>query len=150
MSRQQDGSGPATQLVQQVADRAKSLATHLDDREPRELLDDVRRFARQRPGTFLVGALAAGVVVGRLARGAKSAKDAPAPPSAVETPTTVGTVRPTPVSTVGVAPLATDIGHAPEPHESLGDPGPGRDALVDPLDSSEPLPGGSPSGGGPA
>jgi hypothetical protein len=72
---QQDGV--AAQVVQQVAGQARSLAAHLDDREPTELLDDVRRFARRRPGTFLLGALAAGVVVGRVTRGAKAAQDQP-------------------------------------------------------------------------
>ena len=72
---QQDGV--AAQVVQQVAGQARSLATHLDDREPSELLDDVRRFARRRPGTFLLGAIAAGVVVGPMTRGAKAAQDQP-------------------------------------------------------------------------
>ena len=68
-------SGVASELVQQASDHAKALASRLEDREPRELLDDVRSFARRRPGTFLIGALAAGVVVGRLTRGAKAAQD---------------------------------------------------------------------------
>src|SRR5215203_1920084 len=41
--------GVAAQVVQQVAGQARSLAAHLDDREPSELLDDVRRFASRRP-----------------------------------------------------------------------------------------------------
>ena len=71
-----NGSGLAADVAHQVAERASSLSRHLDAREPSELLDDVRRFARQRPGTFLLGALAAGVIVGRLARGTKDAIDA--------------------------------------------------------------------------
>jgi len=66
-------SGLAGDVARQVADRARTLSNHLDGREPQDILDDVRRFARQRPGTFLLGALAAGVVAGRLARGAKDA-----------------------------------------------------------------------------
>lgn len=66
-------SGLAAQLTQQVAERSRSLGTHLDGREPSEVLDDVRQFARRRPGVFLLGALGVGVVVGRLARGAKEA-----------------------------------------------------------------------------
>ena len=69
--------GVAAQVVQQVAGQARSLASRLDDRDPSELLDDVRRFARRRPGTFLLGALAAGIVVGRVTRGAKAAQDEP-------------------------------------------------------------------------
>jgi hypothetical protein len=72
-SMAENGSGLAADVAREVGDRAQTLARHLDGREPRELLDDVRRFARQRPGTFLLGALAAGVVVGRLARSTKDA-----------------------------------------------------------------------------
>ena len=72
----ESGSGLAADLAHEVADRARSLSRHLDMREPNELLDDVRRYARQRPGTFLLGALAAGVVAGRLLRGTKDAVEA--------------------------------------------------------------------------
>jgi hypothetical protein len=70
------GSGLAADLTAEVADRARALSRHLDQRQPSELLDDVRRFARQRPGTFLLGALATGVVAGRLLRGTKDAVEA--------------------------------------------------------------------------
>jgi hypothetical protein len=93
-----DSAGIAGTVVQQVADQARSLAGHLEDREPRELLEDVRGYARRNPGTFLLGALAAGVVVGRLTRGVKAAQDhspttpkarseTPSPASGVDTTT---------------------------------------------------------------
>lgn len=69
----QTDSGMANQLVQQVASTARSVTDKLDQREPSEMLDEVRRFARRRPGAFLLGAFAAGVVAGRVARGAKDA-----------------------------------------------------------------------------
>lgn len=62
-------SGVATELVGQARDRVTGLAEWLDGREPGQLLDEVRSYARRRPGTFLLGALAAGVVAGRLTRG---------------------------------------------------------------------------------
>jgi len=62
------GSGMAADLVREVSDRARSFGRHLQDREPGLLVDDARDFARRRPGSFLVGALAAGVVAGRLFR----------------------------------------------------------------------------------
>jgi hypothetical protein len=105
---QQDGV--AAQVVQQVAGQARSLASHLDDRNPSELLDDVRRFARRRPGTFLLGALAAGIVVGRVSRGAKAAQDRPSS-GAVE-PTLAGadqSPRSAPVVETGVAPVVDDV-----------------------------------------
>lgn len=69
------GQGLAAEVVRMVSDRARDLGSRLDGREPRELLEDVRMFARRRPGTFLLGSLAAGVVAGRLLRGAKDAGD---------------------------------------------------------------------------
>lgn len=69
-----DQSGMASDVARQVADRAQTLAGHLEGREPSDLLNDVRDFARRRPGTFLLGALAAGVVAGRLTRAAQGAK----------------------------------------------------------------------------
>jgi len=111
------GSGLAADLAQEVADRAHSLSRHLDHREPGELLDDVRRFARQRPGTFLLGALAAGVVAGRLLRSTKDAVEAaelrgtprvtPASPGSLDVPASYE--RPTQPPAVGAA--VRDVHH---------------------------------------
>lgn len=68
-----DGSGPATDLVTQARQRVDGAANWLDAREPGQLVDEVKNFARQRPGTFLLGALAAGMVAGRLTRGVVAA-----------------------------------------------------------------------------
>lgn len=70
MVSQGGGSGLAADLAREVADRAKTLSSRLDGQEPGQLLDDVRGFARRRPGTFLLGALAAGVVAGRVLKAA--------------------------------------------------------------------------------
>lgn len=85
MADNADGGGIAADLAREVAGHARSLTSYLDGKEPTELLEDVRDFARRRPGVFLLGALAAGVVAGRLARGVK---DAPSAPSADRSPTT--------------------------------------------------------------
>jgi hypothetical protein len=45
--------GVASDLVQQVATRAGSIASWLEQRDPGSLLSDVQGFARQRPGTFI-------------------------------------------------------------------------------------------------
>ncbi|MGY4642309.1 hypothetical protein [Cellulomonas sp. URHB0016] len=63
----------ASDVVREVASRVGTLGRWLEDHEPDEVLDEVRRFARRRPGTFLLAAAAAGVVVGRLTRGLKDA-----------------------------------------------------------------------------
>jgi gas vesicle protein len=73
MASQGDG-GMAADLAREAADRTHSLSSSLENREPRELLDEVRGFARRKPGTFLLGALVAGVVAGRLTRGVKDAQ----------------------------------------------------------------------------
>ncbi len=73
MARNSDGSGYASDLAQQAGDRVHATASWLDGREPGQLLDEVRDFARRKPGTFLLGALAAGVLAGRLTRGVVAA-----------------------------------------------------------------------------
>lgn len=77
---EQTGGGMAQDLARQVADRARDLGSRIDGREPTELLEEVRSFARRRPGTFLFGALAAGVVAGRLTRGAKDGQSTTSDP----------------------------------------------------------------------
>lgn len=73
MASNSEQNGVATDLVRQAADRTHGVADWLDNREPGDLLDELRRVARGRPGTFLLGALAAGVVAGRVTRGAVAA-----------------------------------------------------------------------------
>lgn len=73
MADRSEQSGPATELVSQARERVNGVADWLDGREPGDLVDELRTFARRRPGTFLLGALAAGVVAGRLTRGAVAA-----------------------------------------------------------------------------
>jgi hypothetical protein len=58
----------ASDLVRQAADRSHSVASWLDGRDPGSLLDEVKTFARRRPGTFLLLAAGAGVLAGRLGR----------------------------------------------------------------------------------
>jgi hypothetical protein len=66
-------SGLASDAAREVANRVRSFGQQLDGREPTELLDELRSFARRRPGMFLAGSVVAGVVVGRFLRGARDA-----------------------------------------------------------------------------
>lgn len=68
MSDRTDKPGMAADLIRQVSERTSDAASWLESREPGDLMNEVRRFARQRPGMFLAGAAVAGVVVGRLTR----------------------------------------------------------------------------------
>ena len=62
-------SGVATEVAQQAAERIHGMASWLEQREPADVLQAVRDFARRRPGMFLAGAVAAGLAAGRLTRG---------------------------------------------------------------------------------
>lgn len=64
--------GPARDLLQQASSSVENFASMLQNREPAQLLDDVRSFARRKPGLFLLGAAAAGVLAGRLTSGVKA------------------------------------------------------------------------------
>jgi hypothetical protein len=63
-------AGPAADLVRRVADSAGQLSDRLGSSRPREVLADLRQLAQARPGAFLLGSLACGVLAGRLVRGA--------------------------------------------------------------------------------
>jgi hypothetical protein len=63
----------ATELTREASGRIHDWAGWLESREPADLLDEIREFARRRPGVFLLGAALAGVAAGRLTRGAVAA-----------------------------------------------------------------------------
>ena len=69
MANNSQEPGLATDLAHQAADRAHQVAGWLDGRDPGAVLDEVRSYARKRPGMFLAVALGAGLLAGRLARG---------------------------------------------------------------------------------
>ncbi|MGY1681957.1 hypothetical protein [Geodermatophilus sp. SYSU D01176] len=69
----QGAPGPARDLLQQASNYVEQFAGTLQNREPAELLDEVRAFARRKPGAFLLGAALAGVLAGRLTSGVKAA-----------------------------------------------------------------------------
>jgi hypothetical protein len=66
-------SGPLTDLAHQAARKGGEIAHWLEDREPADVLEEVRAFARRRPVMFLGLCALAGVVAGRLTRGAVAA-----------------------------------------------------------------------------
>jgi hypothetical protein len=69
-----DGApGPARDLVQQASSKLEEFGGWLQNHEPADLLDEIRAYARRKPGTFLLGAAIAGVVAGRLTTGVKAA-----------------------------------------------------------------------------
>src|SRR6476646_6306963 len=75
MARHSEQDGMAADLARQAADKAHTAAGWLADRDPGSLLDEVRSFARRKPGTYLALALGAGVLAGRLTRGLTAPTD---------------------------------------------------------------------------
>lgn len=66
-------AGPLTHYLQEAQDKVSSLASRLEAGGPQGVLDDLTAYARRRPGMFLLGAVGAGVVVGRMVRSGKAA-----------------------------------------------------------------------------
>jgi hypothetical protein len=69
MAEAPDQQGLASDLIRQAAQRSESVASWLENKQPGDLLGEVQRFARNKPGTFLLLAAGAGVLAGRLTRG---------------------------------------------------------------------------------
>lgn len=121
-SGEQDGL--AVEMVSQARDHVRSAADWLDQREPGELLDEVRGFARRKPGTFLIGAALAGVLAGRLTRGvvAAHASDGTNGSSSLPSSPTAGTGVPTGLSAASdVSSYPTQvIGYSSPPDSGVG------------------------------
>lgn len=77
MSTASVNPGVATDIVRQLSGRLSGAATWLGDRDPDAVLTEVKRYARRKPGTFIIASAILGVVVGRLTRAlAANASDA--------------------------------------------------------------------------
>lgn len=68
-----EAPGPVADLAQQAAQRVGAVGHWLETREPADILEELRSFARRRPGLFLGLSALAGVVAGRIGRGAVAA-----------------------------------------------------------------------------
>jgi hypothetical protein len=68
MASSSERSGYASQVVGEAADRVDAVGRWLGERDPKSLLEEVKGFARRRPGVFIAIAVGAGVVAGRLTR----------------------------------------------------------------------------------
>jgi hypothetical protein len=94
MARNSEQDGVATDLARQAADKTQQAAEWLADRDPGSLLNEVRSFARRKPGTYLAIALGAGVLAGRLTRGLTAPAEGDASTPATTSPRLVGTGQP--------------------------------------------------------
>jgi hypothetical protein len=73
MASKADESGPMSDLAQEASRKVGEFSHWLENHEPADLLEEVKRYARQRPVAFLAIAAAAGVLAGRVTRGAVAA-----------------------------------------------------------------------------
>jgi ElaB/YqjD/DUF883 family membrane-anchored ribosome-binding protein len=73
MASKSDEPGPMSDLAQEASRRVGEISHWLENHEPADLLDEVRRYARRRPVAFLAIAAAAGLLAGRVTRGAVAA-----------------------------------------------------------------------------
>ncbi len=96
-------AGPIGDYAHRLAQQVDQLADRVGDGGFDGLLDDVQRFARQRPAAFLAGAAVAGFAVSRLGRGVQAAGTADAGQARSQASSTDGlesstSVRPTPAA----------------------------------------------------
>jgi len=122
MASSSQESGPLTDLARQASRKGGEIAEWLQDKEPTDVLDSVRSYARRRPGTFLVLCGLAGVVAGRLTRSAvatrtsldsKDASDTSAPRRELGTSYAAAPVEPPPTYSTGVYGTSVESTDAP-------------------------------------
>jgi hypothetical protein len=70
-----ESAGPVGDYARQIGEKVQALAERVESGGFDGVVDDVRRFARRRPGVFLFGAAAAGFAVGRLVRSSTGGGD---------------------------------------------------------------------------
>lgn len=92
-----DGSGTVAGIAQQLADKGEQVAEYLTQQGPGGLVQELRSFAARRPGSFLLGALAAGLATGRVVKGATAASGGGTGSPSGTTPDVVAVVEPMPV-----------------------------------------------------
>ena len=108
MADSSSSQGVASNLVSQAASRAGDVAGWLEGRDPSAILNDVKSFARRRPGVFIAIAAGTGIVIGRLARSLAGGNDDSAP----GTPASNYTGASTPTVTPGYTATGTTAGYS--------------------------------------
>jgi hypothetical protein len=68
-------AGPLADYVREAQHKVQSLAGRLEERGGQGVVDDIVRYGRRRPGTFLIGAAALGFLTARVLRVGASAQN---------------------------------------------------------------------------
>ncbi|MEU7775716.1 hypothetical protein AB0C44_30750 [Micromonospora taraxaci] len=140
MAEQGGQAGPVTELARQAADRVHGVAGWLEEREPGDLITEVRDYARRNPGTFLVGAAVLGVLAGRLTRSISAAGDDSGNGSS--TYRGAGAYDPEQTAVIPTPPPAPRTTPDAVPQSGYADPTPGSYADPTPGSYADPTPGG--------
>jgi hypothetical protein len=112
-----EAAGQVGVLLDEGRQRLQSYLGSLELRGPQGMVDDVTRFARRRPGMFLLGAGVAGFAIGRLVRSAAAEQGSQSSqrdrswesPSSGVTYSASGPHATSSMTTPGYAPAATDM-----------------------------------------
>lgn len=111
----------AQQLVQSIAGKGTQLADLIERQGPGGLVQSLQDLGRRHPGTFLLGAMAAGVAAGRLARAAKSAGTAQAGTTSTPQASVGSQGRPLPGTAMGPGTATgSDLGYGTDPTAGTG------------------------------
>ncbi|KRF40981.1 hypothetical protein [Terrabacter sp. Soil810] len=105
--------GVAGEVVGQAAHRASSAADWIENRQPGDMIEELRSLARRRPGAFLLGAAVLGVVGGRLTRGLTGdGSGSSGTPASLRSASSAGPAT-TPLGTGGPAPATVPPSESP-------------------------------------
>jgi hypothetical protein len=112
-------AGPLGDYARQASGRAAAMAQRIETGGVQGVMDDVTGFARRRPGLFLLAAVGAGFLAGRMVRSGKAAMDdqgsTPSTTPRVQElppPSVVSFEMPSPTASPAYAP-ATEVAELP-------------------------------------
>jgi uncharacterized protein YjbJ (UPF0337 family) len=118
-----EDAGRSGDLVRQAGERLEHLADRADELGVRGVVEETTNFAQRRPVAFLAGAVAAGILVGRVARAGREAPSSSSssastsPPSRSETTTPNRQLRSAPAPSTSLG-----AGAAVSPSPTVVDP----------------------------
>ncbi|MBS3182304.1 hypothetical protein [Leucobacter manosquensis] len=160
MASSASGGGVAPDLVRQTSEKVARIGDWLDSHEPREVVSEVKAFARRRPGAFIGIAAVAGVVAGRLTRAlaanaheqSSSESSAPAGGTTPARPVTSPSTSTSAPGSSPAAPVSRPVAPAAPPAAPPAPvaPASGQPAPHAPVAPESPLPGVGPGAPGTA
>ncbi|WP_146070795.1 hypothetical protein [Arthrobacter sp. B1805] len=130
-------------LVQQASQRTSSAAGWLEGRDAADILEDVKAFARRKPGAFLAIAAGSGLVVGRLTKGLTGNRESNSTSGGTQDSTATGSYPTYSESDSGLysgTPATATFGETTR-GQHVAEPTP---AFVDPADDYPTIPPGTP------